>query len=497
MSVLKLDSLRCPCSAPVTMAIAHSVNASRAPELESQAREGRLHRARCEGCGRSVRVEKRLLWLDRRRGELLLVLPRQERARFDECAAQIAAQAERLPPTAADPLRTRVLIGLDALRAHLLAGAHHERPPAHSPPYPTHVAQAHLAELARAVRAGEVLDVAAHAFREVLRDHPRGAHLSPGARRDLETLFHHVGARGLEREEARLLEIRFDLRLEQDWVRNEVRTDLPMLWAFLAALPDAHTASNAFLREILLDLDQAGGWYDPLELEIGIGSDELADPVRLGAVLRHEVGHAVHEGRLQHVDEWLTARFGWQTYGTSDPEIDAWVSAMGGYGESSVEERREVRRLLRDVLGKGGRWELGPLPPRSQVALWGRDGFGPRLALEQGGSPWWSEHARWFRTAGKAFFANPWYATLIAVDEAALQLISRMPDAYAAMSHFEFFAELYAMHQDPANPRHRGMPRDVARWLSRELDARGQPLFGLAEQTDPTREPYEEIRRPA
>lgn len=493
MSVLSPVDLACACGTPVRVVLARSVNAPRAPALVEAARTGRLHRTACPACGTALRVERRLLWLDAPCGRLWLVLP--PAARGEAPGALDALDRALGAPEVAGlfgGVAPGVLIGLAGLGAWLRARARAPGAPARAPGAaarrPQHRETAQLAALAAAVRRGTPLDVAAPAWHRMLAGLPRGAHLDAASRRHLAALFHHLGARGLEREEARLLEVRFAVTLDEDWVRNALRGDLPRLWAMLEALPDEHVEENAWLTSIELEPDAAGGWYDPQEREIGIGADELSDPTRFGAVLRHEVGHAVHEGRLGAVDRWLEARFGWRTHGLSDPEIDAWVHAMGGFGESSVEERRDVRRAVREAVGPGGRWALGPGPRLPAHHPWNRPDFGPRLALERTGSPWWEARAGWHRVGPRAFFANPWYATLIEVDAAALDLIERMPDGYAAMSHFEFFAELYAMHRDPANPRRRGLPRDVARWLSREL--------GPAEPGAPRR-PHEEIRRPA
>jgi hypothetical protein len=47
-----------------------------------------------------------------------------------------------------------------------------------------------------------------------------------------------------------------------------------------------------------------------------------------------------------------------------------------------------------------------------------------------------------------------------------------MPSAYAAMSHFEFFAELYALYHDVDNPAGRQrIPAEMATWLAQNTAA--------------------------
>lgn len=53
----------------------------------------------------------------------------------------------------------------------------------------------------------------------------------------------------------------------------------------------------------------------------------------------------------------------------------------------------------------------------------------------------------------------------MAVDVAALNLVAQMPSSYAAMSHFEFFAELYSLYYDKDDPQRSVIPAPVAQWL--------------------------------
>jgi hypothetical protein len=57
----------------------------------------------------------------------------------------------------------------------------------------------------------------------------------------------------------------------------------------------------------------------------------------------------------------------------------------------------------------------------------------------------------------------------MAVDAATLDLVADMPDSYAAMSPFEFFAELYALHYDLDDPLRGNIPNDVKTWLDKNI----------------------------
>jgi hypothetical protein len=56
------------------------------------------------------------------------------------------------------------------------------------------------------------------------------------------------------------------------------------------------------------------------------------------------------------------------------------------------------------------------------------------------------------------------------VSEATLNLINMgMPSKYAAMSPFEFFAEVYALYYDLDDPKRGNLPADAMQWLDAEI----------------------------
>ena len=58
---------------------------------------------------------------------------------------------------------------------------------------------------------------------------------------------------------------------------------------------------------------------------------------------------------------------------------------------------------------------------------------------------------------------SDWYAGFMVVDTAAVNLVAKMPDNYAAMSHFEFFAEMYALYYDYDDPKRKVIPASFAK----------------------------------
>lgn len=326
-----------------------------------------------------------------------------------------------------------------------------------------------LRRYAEEVRQGGAIDTDSQDFRLMLDHLPRGTHLPSWAKRDLHDLSQYARGNQLPQIEDALFEIRFGIGLEDDWALNNDPNDIATIWKLLKDLPDTHVEGNAYINEISLAEGEGGGWYEPWSHDIYIGSAELSNRERFEDVLRHEVGHAVHEKFVSAVNPWLETQFGWRIFGTSNAEIDEWVGLMGGWGNLNNLQRAQVRGYLIQALGHGSSWSPGPAPNPPADHPWWRTDFAPRLAYEKTGGSWYANTANWFRVNGKAFFLNFWYRTLMAVDETALDLVGQMPSNYAAMSHFEFFAELYALYYDLDDPLRPNVPAPVAGWLDQNI----------------------------
>lgn len=319
------------------------------------------------------------------------------------------------------------------------------------------------------VEAGKDIDVQGPAFSRMVANLPSASHLPGWAKKDLRTLFEYVKGKGLQNLQDVLFEARFGIKLEDDWSDNDDTEDIDTLWKLLKDLPDSNVEGNTRINELKLNEGEGGGWYSPTTYDIAIGSDELGRKERFENVVRHEVGHAVHEMNSDLVDRWLADKFGWRTFGVSDREIDDWVGLMGGWGNITTVQQREVRRALSAALGSGSSWNPGPSPQFPSNHPWYKASFAPRLAFEKTGAHWYRNYKRWHRVGGKAFFLNYWYRTFVVVDVSTLDLVAKMPDVYASMSHFEFFAELYALFHDLDDPRRSSIPGDVSDWLTANL----------------------------
>jgi CpXC protein len=311
-------------------------------------------------------------------------------------------------------------------------------------------------------------------FKTMLKYLPRGSQLSNWAKKDLNDLFNWAKEKSMDKLQATLFEIRFDRELEDDWYVNDDPDDIDTLWKLLQALPPTNVEGNTALREIRLDEGEGGGSYDPNSHDIYIGEKELHNPESFEDVVRHEVGHAVHEKNDALITPWLAKQFGWQSFDTTDPGINAWVGMMGGYGKATEQERKEIREYLRIAvgIGKESGWTPPQMPPVPTGHHWRAKNFGPRLAAEKTGADWFENNKHWYRKGGKVFFLNYWYQQFMVVDEATLTLINTgMPDKYAAMSPMEFFAELYALYFDLDDPMRKNIPAPVMKWMKANIGA--------------------------
>lgn len=329
----------------------------------------------------------------------------------------------------------------------------------------------HLSTFAGQVEAEEDLDFESREWQIMVEHLPRGSHLAATAKRELRVVYLHVKQRLRPDLEDALFEIRFGIRLEDDWAKNDDPHDIATLWNLLRDLPDSNVEGNSSIREILLDENKGGGWYSPRTHDIAIGGRLVGTGERFEDVVRHEVGHAVNEEFQPLVDEWLADRFGWVVLPCTVQGTNTWIDLMGGWNGLEHSHQRDVVRLLKQALGpqdwSDPNWYPGPEPNPHEDHPWWNDGFGPRLAYErsQSGNWWWENNQAWHQIGDRAFALNYYYKELMSVNVETIGIISRMPDSYAAMSPAEFFAELYAVLFDVDDPERLQLPEDVVEWL--------------------------------
>ena len=326
-----------------------------------------------------------------------------------------------------------------------------------------------LKTYATAVRSGEELDLKGADLLRMLDRMPRASQLPGWAKQDLRTLFEYAKKQGDEKLQERMLEIRFGVELEDEWAMNDRPSDIDTIWQLFASVPSTNIEGNTSLREIDLTSGGGGVYFNGV---IEIGESELANRESFEDVLRHEVGHAVQEQRDDIVSPWLEKRFGWRMFNASIAGIKAWVDLMGGWGDVKGRSRDEIIQALRVAAGPGERWAPGRAPRLPQEHPWWAADFGPRLAYENSGENWFRNFRTWHRSGDRAFFVNFWYGTFMAVDGSTLdRFVARMPDDYAAMSPYEFFAEIYALYYDQ-DDRMRDVivaEADVAKWLDQNI----------------------------
>ena len=326
-----------------------------------------------------------------------------------------------------------------------------------------------LQTYARTVREHGDVDLKSKDFKRMLDRLPRGNQLSGSAKQDLRTLFDYAKKQKADKVEDRLLEVRFGVELEDEWALNDRPNDIDTIWQLFATVPASNVEGNTSLREVDLTSDDGGVYFNGV---IEIGERELGNRESFEDVLRHEVGHAVHEQRDAIVTPWLEQRFGWHIFSNSLDGIDGWVKLMGGWGDVKGHVKDEILQALRMAAGPGEQWGPGKPPRLASGHAWWQANFGPRLAYERSRADWFRSFRDWYRANGTAFFVNYWYANFMAVSADTLDhFVARMPDDYAAMSPYEFFAEMYALYYDQDDPLRHVIAKEteIAAWLDRHI----------------------------
>ena len=323
-----------------------------------------------------------------------------------------------------------------------------------------------LSAYAKAVAAGEEVNLESTDFVAMCDALPHASSLSTEAKAFLQILFDYARRLNDGKAQDRLFEVRYGIELEDEWGANQNRTDIDTIWNLLRNLPPNNIEGNVHLKEVEL-IPGGGGLYQWSGI-IQIGSNELGQQEGFEDVLRHEVGHAVHANNSELIDGWLKADFGWRRFRANQSDIDAWVNLMGGWekwGAIDPKQRVQISNAIVQALGNGSSWDPGPRPGFETTHPWNRNNFGPRLAVERSSANWYQTFPSWYRANGLAFVLNYWYAELLVVKETTLDLIFKMPDRYAAMSHFEFFAEVYSLYYDIDDPQRTAIPNQAADWL--------------------------------
>jgi CpXC protein len=347
--------------------------------------------------------------------------------------------------------------------------------------------------------AGSEIDVMSKDFQQMIDGLPRGSQLPAWAKQELQNLMNYAKSTKNELLKEKLFEIRFGKELDSDWGNNKLPDDIDTLWNLFENLPDDHIEGNTKIDEIQLGAPGSGSTYNPSGYDISISPSDLSNTERFEDTVRHEVGHGVHEKLREVIDPWLTTRFGWQSFHCEeDKDIDVWVNLMGGWGTAKALEREQVRAALRQKLGAGSSWVPGDDPKLPADHLWNTPDFAPRLAAQKTGAYWYQNLSSWHTVNGKVFFLNYWYQTLLVMNTSTRDLILSMPSTYAAMSHFEFFAELYSLFYDLDDPKRSSIPKEIIQWLDANIDSmHPQTTNAVSPGSPKEKKKWETILRPS
>ena len=329
-----------------------------------------------------------------------------------------------------------------------------------------------LHQSADIVRRGERLDLDSPAFKLMVANLPRGSQLPTTAKEKQQKNKKKARTDGRSDIQDELFEVRFGVELDDEWGKDRATGDIDTLWDLLKTLPDTNVEGNAHIHEIFLKPGEGGGSFDPTSDDVEVTNDPEAASFQ--TVMRHEIGHAVHEKldkeQKQLVTNYLTLKFGWEVYPGDTAGARAWVDAMDGWGQIAEGDRRNIADALVASLGNGSSWAPPPVVSLPSSSPWWNGDFGPRLAVTGTLENWYDSNSKWYRKGSKAYFLNYWYRQFMIVDISVLDFINtRMPWDYAAMSPAEFFAELYALYYNLGDPRRAAIPPDVAAWLSQNV----------------------------
>lgn len=97
-----------------------------------------------------------------------------------------------------------------------------------------------LKNFALKIRQGKDVDVESKEFKLMLQQMPRGSQLPDWAKLDLRYVFNYVKGKGLSELQDILLEIKFNIDLEDEWSYNNDPQDIDTLWNLLRNLPDTN-----------------------------------------------------------------------------------------------------------------------------------------------------------------------------------------------------------------------------------------------------------------
>lgn len=328
-----------------------------------------------------------------------------------------------------------------------------------------------LSDFAATVRRGEHISLTGDPFQEIIDTLPRGNQLPGWAKRDLGDLNRYAQVKNANKVQDQLFEVRFGIGLDDDWVNTNGSAGVSTIWELLRGLPDLNVEGNSWLHSINQSERSKTSYYNTATREVHLASGLVTGGDEFEAALLHEVGHATQAMLDEQADHlvfrWLQDRFGWEMFDPDD--VDLWVDRLGGYYLEDDAQIATVRQLLIDSLGDNT-VSRPPLPRGPVGSVWNDKNYRLRAVVEKSRTEWWRSYHDWKTSDGHAFFLNHHYHSFMMVSSSTLDFITaHLPDKYAAMSPWEFFAELYAARFDSNAPDGQALPQDIIDWLDENI----------------------------
>jgi hypothetical protein len=325
-----------------------------------------------------------------------------------------------------------------------------------------------LRRFAKDASTGKTIDHGSAEFKRMLKSLPRGSHLSTTAKNDIKILKSYAKRKKLPKLSGELWEVYFGKDMEDDFWTNSDKNDIDTIWRLFEELPDNNIEGNNRIKEISLSGEPGGGGtFDSEngEIELGnkTGTEDFEDTIR------HEVGHGVYYEYEKKIQKWLEAEFGWQVFDFDTKGLDTWMNLMGGWGKLGSKEKKQVYDCLKKAFEHPDDWERGDIGELKADHPMSNKKFAARKVYDCTPGDWFRAFKSWHTYKDKAFFLNYYYDRLYVVNKNTLGLIGKMPDNYAAMSHEEFFAELYALYYDKDDPKRKVIPPHVMQWMKSNL----------------------------
>jgi Putative peptidoglycan binding domain len=298
-----------------------------------------------------------------------------------------------------------------------------------------------------------------------------GKPYSAPMRTQLGTLYH----KSKLAEKRQLFAAQFSVTVEKGGAQDFTEGELDNLYDQARVLPPSHVEGQANFVRLMRSTNAlaegtAGGGR--------ITMDAMKNAARYSQVFRHEVGHTVDSTLGGECDKLRVTDAGWTQYATPD----AWIGALGGYGDIPKELQPKVHAAVAAYMGPGSTFN-SPTPKfwdtlalhvsaeelKQLAKLAGNPLLGACTASQ--GNCNYFRFTGWPVLGGKAFFINHYYAKGYSIGGATFTNLKAWGNVAAAFSDKEWFAEVYAdYYQNGAGGAHTAFPDFVETFMKNKVD---------------------------